>query len=149
MKPSEIILEIRIVLESPLPGLDYGLQEGSGKSYQVLQKQRSDGQDLVFMAKVRAMILGRHTPKFLGPVIQGPPLERFVYLDIGTYAGQFDSEWDRRLKVPLKGIDPEWIHMIVEDPTRCLEARVPGVGADGTPTCGTIKPFSGWRLVRN
>lgn len=149
MKPSEVILDIRIVLESPLPELEYGLQEGSGRSYQVLQRQRSEGRDLVFMGKVRAMIHGRHTPKFLGPIIQGPPLERFVYLDIGTYAGQSGSEWGRRLKIPLKGIDPDWIRMIVEDPSRCLETRVPGVGADGTPTCGTIKPFSGWRLVRN
>lgn len=149
MKPSEVILDIRIVLESPLPELDYGLQEGSGRSYQVLQRQRSEGRDLIFMGKVRAMIQGRHTPKFLGPIIQGPPLERFVYLDIGTYAGQSGSEWGRRLKIPLKGIDPDWIRMILEDPTRCLETRVPGVGADGTPTCGTIKPFSGWRLVRN
>ncbi len=149
MKPSDVIIDIRIVVESPLPGLHYGLQEGSGKGYRVLQRQCTESGDLVFNGKVRAVIMGRHTPKFSGPIIQGPPLERFVYLDIGSCAGQSDSEWGRRLKVPLRGIDPEWIRLILEDPNRCLETRVPGVGADGTPTCGTIRPFSGWRLVRN
>ena len=149
MKQTEINFQIRIILESPLPGVDYALQDGSGRNYEPMQKQTSAGSDLQFRGELRALLSGRRpVPQFRGGIVQGPPLERFVYLDIGTYAGQRDSEWDRRLKVPLRGIDPEWIRMIDEDPTRFLEARVPGVGADGTPTCGTIKPFSGWRLVR-
>ena len=27
-----------------------------------------------------------------------------------------------------------------------IEARVPGTGRDGGPTCGTVKQFSGWVL---
>jgi hypothetical protein len=149
MKPIEIGLELQIILESPLPGEDYALQEGSGRNYKTLQTQNSTGADLRFRAQVRALVSGKQAPQFRGGIIQGPPMERFVYLDIGTSAGQLDSEWTRRLKIPLRGIDPDWLRLIQEDPSRFLEARVPGVGADGTPTCGTIKPFSGWRLVRS
>jgi hypothetical protein len=148
MKPIEVIFDIRVILEAPLPGVMYALQEGSGRNYKTLQKQESFGSDLHFQTQVRALSSGKQVPQFRGAVIQGPPLERFIYLDIGTAAGQLDSEWSRRLKIPLRGIDPEWIQLIQQDPTRLLEARVPGVAANGTPTCGTIKPFSGWRLVK-
>jgi hypothetical protein len=29
-----------------------------------------------------------------------------------------------------------------------LEARVPGTGKDGGPSCATVKPFEGWKLVQ-
>ena len=30
-----------------------------------------------------------------------------------------------------------------------LEARVPGTGKDGGPSCATAKPFGGWKLLRD
>src|SRR6266705_4795042 len=45
-------------------------------------------------------------PNFAGPFVQGPAGERFVYIDIGTYAGQTNTPWSRRLKIPLSGICP-------------------------------------------
>ena len=41
---------------------------------------------------------------FSGPIVQGPRGGRFVYVDIGTLAGQPDTPWTRRLKVPLAGL---------------------------------------------
>jgi hypothetical protein len=79
-------------------------------------------------------------PEFTGPLVQGPPGDRFIYLDIGTYAGQADSCWSRRLKVPLSGITGQMI-----DSHSVLEARVPGTADDGGPNCGTVKPFTGWK----
>ena len=29
-----------------------------------------------------------------------------------------------------------------------LEARVPGTGKDGGPSCATVKPVDGWKLIR-
>ena len=78
-----------------------------------------------------------------GPFVQGPPRQRFVYIDIGTCAGQADSCWSRRLKIPLVGIATI---MIVAGGV--LEARVPGTGRDGGPSCATVKDFEGWRPVR-
>jgi hypothetical protein len=43
-------------------------------------------------------------PKLFGPYLQGPPENRFVCVGIGTFAGQKDSSWSRRLKIPLSGI---------------------------------------------
>lgn len=74
-----------------------------------------------------------------GPFVQGTPRGRFVYVDIGTYAGQAESCWSRRLKIPLDGIPVQ--------STRSggmLEARAPGRGRDGGPGCATVFDFDGW-----
>ena len=85
------------------------------------------------------------TLNFLGPFVQGPPAERFIYIDIGTYAGQTETPWSRRLKVPLRGITSDMIDRVLADAQSLLEIRVPGTGKDGSPTCATVKPFPGWR----
>jgi hypothetical protein len=55
--------------------------------------------NLIFEFKVAL----KGTADFGGPFVQGPR-ERFVYVDIGTLAGQQDTQWSRRLKIPLTGI---------------------------------------------
>ena len=136
---------LRIVLEAPPPGVDFGLQEGHGNDYQTVQTQRSKTSDLVFTFTVRAKQNTSGEPTFLGPFTQGPAQGRFVYVDIGTYAGQKDTPWSRRLKIPLSGIAWEMVEQ-ASDSSRVLETRVRGTGRDGGPTCGTIKPFNGWTL---
>ncbi|HYJ85907.1 MAG TPA: DUF5990 family protein [Pyrinomonadaceae bacterium] len=69
----------------------------------------------------------------------------FVYIDIGTYAGQKETGWSRRLKVPLRGITWDMIDGAMA--AGQLETRVPGTGKDGSPSCATVKPFPGWKLV--
>jgi hypothetical protein len=136
-------LTLRIVIEQPPPGVDFALQKGSGKLYETVQKQRSDGKDVVFEFKpsLREGLSG--TAALAGPFVQGPPRQRFVYVDIGTYAGQADSCWSRRLKVPLDGIPAKVI-----EAGGVLEARVPGTGRDGGPTCATVRHFDGWNPAR-
>ena len=131
--------KLRIVIESPPAGVDYALQKGSGANYETVQKQRSTGQDLVFEFEPRI----REHVGLGGPFVQGPPSHRFVYIDIGTYAGQADSRWGRRLKIPLTGIE---ISALLKGGT--LETRVPGTGKDGSPTCATVQAFGGWRIGR-
>jgi hypothetical protein len=86
-------------------------------------------------------------PDFRGPVVQGPLGQRFVYIDIGTYAGQTDVPWSRRLKIPLIGITWDVIDR-ASATQMVLETRVPGTARDGGPTCATVKPFGGWKLAR-
>jgi Family of unknown function (DUF5990) len=134
-----------IILESPPAGIDFGLQKGSGSNYEVVQKQRSKTGDLRFEFDARVKEGKDGLPTLLGSFVQGPPNGRFVYLDIGTYAGQTDSCWSRRLKVPLRGITWD----VVKQASRgVLETRVPGTGKDGGPTCATVKPFNGWKVSR-
>ena len=135
-------LTFRIILEKPPAGVDFGLQQGRGSNYEVVQKQRSKTGDLHFEFTARVKN-GKDGPTLLGPFVQGPPNERFVYLGIGTFAGQTDTPWSRRLKIPLRGIT--W-DVIKQASAQVLETRVRGTGKDGSPTCGTIKPFAGWKV---
>ena len=88
-------------------------------------------------------------PNFLGSFVQGPPGQRFVYIDIGTCAGQTNTVWNRRLKIPLSGITWDLLNKLSSDSQMILEARVPGTGKDGGPNCATVKPFDGWKLVNS
>ncbi|WP_205529447.1 DUF5990 family protein [Taibaiella koreensis] len=136
-------LTLMILLERPPAGVDFGLQKGSGSTYETVQKQRSEGTDLHFRCTVN--IKGSPdkdpVPDYAGPFVQGPKGARFLYIDIGTYAGQTGTEWSRRLKIPLTGIGWEQI----AGKGAMVETRVPGTGKDGGPNCATVKPFPGWR----
>ncbi len=146
MEP-EIIL--RIVLEDSTPGVDYGLQEGKGVNFKTVQTKRGDGGSLEFECRVRVKLSADNTPVFLGPFAQSPRGYQFTYIDIGTFAGQKDSCWSRRLKIPLTGITPEMIRQSTSDSKMIIEALVPGSGKGGGPNCGTVKPFNGWKLKQN
>ncbi|HET6669685.1 MAG TPA: DUF5990 family protein [Pyrinomonadaceae bacterium] len=142
-------LNLRIVLEKPPAGVDYGLQKGRGGDYETLQTQRSKGRDLHFEFTVRAKTTGKGAaPNFLGTFVQGPTAERFVYIDIGTYAGQTGTGWSRRLKIPLRGITWQMIEDVT-DGESFLETHVAGAAKDGSPSCATPKPFLGWKLAHN
>jgi hypothetical protein len=137
-------ITLRIVLEAPPPGVDFGIQKGRGSLFEVIQKQRSKGPDLSFEFSVGVRNAdGSGTPDFSGPIVQGPRGGRFVYVDIGTIAGQLDTPWSRRLKVPLTGITADQIRRASSGGS-ALEARVPGTGKDGGPSCASVKDFAGW-----
>ena len=136
-------LTLRIIVEGPTRGVAFALQKGAGSAYECVQTQRSEGGDLTFEFQPVIKAGVTDPPASLsGPFVQGPPKQRFVYLDIGTYAGQGDSPWGRRLKVPLEGISAKMVQA-----GGVLEARVPGTGRDGGPNCATVKDFDGWRAA--
>ena len=139
-------LNLRIILQSPPPGVDFALQKGSGNNFEIIQKQRSTSGDLHFAFTIKVKGDKKAAPNFLGPFVQGPVGERFVYIGIGKFAGQFDSLWDRRLKVPLRDISWNTIEQMIANPNIILETKVAGTAKDGTPTCATVKPFDGWYL---
>jgi len=141
----EAELTLRIVVERPPAGVDFGLQKGSGGNYETVQKQRSTTAELTFEFCARVKQGKEGVPDLLGPFIQGPPKARFVYLDIGTCAGQTNTVWSRRLKVPLGGITWDMINR-VSNSSKALEARVDGTAKDGGPNCGTAKQFRGWKV---
>jgi hypothetical protein len=47
----EAELTLRIVLEKPTPGVDYGLQEGKGTYFKTIQTKRGNGKNIVFELK--------------------------------------------------------------------------------------------------
>ena len=139
-------LSLQIILEQPPAGIDFGLQQGRGSVYETVQKQRSGTNDLVFDFLVTAKLDKDGQPDFAGVFVQGPRTARFIYIDIGQCAGQHDTHWSRRLKIPLTGISPAMITELSANSNKVLEVKVPGTGKDKGPNCATVKPFSGWRI---
>ena len=139
-------ITFRVILQTPPAGVDYGTQKGSGNAYETIQKQRSTGKDLEFEFAVTVKTGKDNSPDFSGAIAQGKPGERFIYIDIGTYAGQGDCMWGRRLKIPLTGITAASIKKLLAGTNLHLVSKVQGIGKDGGPNCGTAKPFNGWHL---
>lgn len=147
VRATENDLSLGIILNNPPSGVAFGRQKGRGPAYETVQKQISSGEDLRFEFHVRVKNDRTGEPDFRGPFVQGPRGGRFVYLDIGTYAGQSGSSWGRRLKIPLTGVNEKTVAYLSKNTHAVLETRVPGTGKDGGPACGTVKAFGGWRVV--
>ena len=141
---SEITLQI--ILIKPTPEVVFGLQKGSGSNYETVQKQIPVSNDLTFTftIKVKGDRSKDKLPKFSGSFVQGSADNKFVYIDIGTCAGQSGTIWSRRLKIPLTGI--AWKDIDSLSANSMLQTTVPGTGRDGGPNCATVKPFGGWHL---
>ena len=123
-------ITLRVILKRPTAGVDFGLQQGRGSKYEVVQKQRSTGTDLKFEFAVGVKTDKDGAPDFSGPFVQGSRGDRYFYIDIGTYAGQVNTCWSRRLKVPLSCITSDLI-----DSNSTLVADIPGTARDGGPSC--------------
>jgi hypothetical protein len=146
---SQNVVPLRIILVSPPPGVDFGIQEGKGNDYTTISVQRSQVGNLALECTInRKGDRQDGPPNFAGAVAQGPPSGRFIYIDIGKSAGQFDSCWQRRIKIPLEGITWEMIDLVLEKPNRIIEATIPGTGKDGGPICATVRPIDGWKVVK-
>jgi len=136
---------LRVVLLAPPPGVDFGVQQGKGTDYTTIQTQRSKTGDLSFEFTVTVKDNREDgLPNFLGPLTHGPTTGRFLYINIGQSAGQSNTAWDRRLKIPLEGIT--WDLIAQQSATTVLEAQLPGTGKDGGPSCATVKPIQGWKV---
>ncbi len=145
----ETELRLRIVLVAPPAGVDFGVQDGKGSDYTTIQKQRSKGADLNFEFTVTVKDnRDDGLPNLLGQLTQGPVTSRFIYIDIGKLAGQPESCWERRIKVPLSGITWYMIQQLSADPKLVLEAHLPGTAKDGGPSCATVHPVQGWKCRR-
>ena len=143
----ERLLSLRIILVAPPAGVDFGIQEGKGNDYKTIAVQRSKAGNLTLECNIN--VKGNRSdgpPIFVGPISQGPPTRRFIYVDIGKSAGQFDSCWQRRIKIPLETITWEMIDSVLEKPKRLLQATIPGTAKDGGPSCATVKPIDGWKV---
>jgi hypothetical protein len=139
-------ITLHIILEKPTQGVDIGLQKGTGSRYETEQIQQSQGEDLYFFCPIVVKGEGTDVPRFSGVYAQGTKDEPFVYLDIGTCAGQLNTIWSRRLKIPLKSMDWSKINACLSNPNASLVAHVAGLTKDGGPNCGTVKPFLGWHI---
>jgi hypothetical protein len=131
---------IRITLVRPPTGVDFCMQT---RGKELVGRTRSTGKDLAF-----EVIVGVDDgPRFSGPCTHGPAAARFLYVCSGTRAGQADSCWSRRAKIPLTGIPSALVERARKRPSARLEVRIEGTGKDGGPACATVEPLApGWSL---
>jgi hypothetical protein len=139
-------ISIKIILLDPPGGVDYGLQKGHAHTYEIVSLQHSSSGDLHFTCSIGLKTGKDGNPDFNGPFVQGPAGGRFIYISIGTYAGQKNTPIGRRLKIPLTGITDPMIKKLQKNTSQLLETRIIGTAKDGTPACATPKPFDGWTL---
>jgi hypothetical protein len=139
-------IPLRIIVVEPPLGVVWAVQ--SGRSDLIEPSERSEAL-IAFDVTVRvgAPRAGGQ-PTLLGPVTQGPPAERFLYVNSGKRAGQVNSCWDRRAKVPLTGITQQLIERVEKHSGARLEARIAGTASDGGPACATVSLLGGgWKVV--
>lgn len=139
---SDLLLRITVV--GPPPGVRFQLQRGRGELEPAVQTTCTA---ITFEFPLRVARRPTGEPNFLGPFAQGPPASRFIYINSGTLAGQSDSCWTRRAKIPLTSIT--WALI---DQARAanvpLETEIAGTGRDGGPLCASV-PLrgGGWRVA--
>lgn len=132
-------ITLRITLEDPVPGVTYSLQDG--KSAPVGPMVATDA-PLSFDVPVRLA----PGPTFLGEFVRREgPQRRFVYIAIGGQAGDHASPWSRRIKLDIHDLPGALLEKALAGDI--LEARLPGRAKDGGPSCATLKPVGGWRVV--
>jgi hypothetical protein len=140
----EIPIRVRIV--RPPRGVRFRVQRGRADLDEpVLTSDREISFDLtVRVGDARPDGL----PNFLGPYAQGPPTGRFLYVNSGTLAGQSDSCWTRRAKVPFRGVTWAMVEEVIAGAGKVLEARIAGTAGDGGPACATVPLLDGgWQVV--
>jgi hypothetical protein len=136
-------LRIRIRVVSPPPNVRFQVQRG--KDGLVPPARRSSSStDFEFAVRVGTQKDG--SPNFLGPFAQGPPDARFVYVNSGTLAGDAQSCWTRRAKVPLGGLGWTLIRK-ARSTGGFVEAEIDGVARDGGPACASVPLRRSWHVV--
>ena len=135
-----VLVPLRITLVRPPKDVAFAVQAGQDGLQDLTIA--TDG-DLSFDVTIEAAPVGAGV-RFYGPVVQGPPHARFIYVRSGTMAGQPQSFWTRRVKVPLASLSWAAAVRAAAASTR-LEARLDGRATDGGPACATVKLLQGWR----
>ena len=112
---------LRLIIDDPVPGVRYSLQ----KDDLPFEPRTAGDSPLTFELPVTLHPDGRLSGPF---VRREGPERRFVYIRIGTSAGDHASRWSRRAKIDIHDIPAS---LRVAD--RVLETHLPGRGKDGSP----------------
>jgi len=145
-------IPLRITLHRVPAGVAFALQRGKSGVHgdvQLVQPTRRDFDSLSFDFSVRVEQAKKGArPRFLGEFTQGPPDKRFVYVNSGRSAGQADTLWNRRAKIPLTTISVASIDKVRAKPDTILEIEIEGTGRDGGPVCASLLSSTEWRPAR-
>lgn len=144
MRAERVDLPIRIIVDDPIAGLAVALQCGQSAKAVLVPPASRSAQAVTFDLEVTlAGALADGRPRLLGPNVQGPPDARFVYLCVGRYAGQADSPFAGRVKIPLGELTWDKIDGVA--PGERLTARISGRSPKGGPLLASVRLLApGW-----
>ena len=126
---------LRLTIDDPVPGVRYSLQ----KDDMPFEPCTAGDGPVSFELPITVHPDGRMT----GPFVRREGAQRrFVYIRIGTSAGDHASCWSRRAKIDIHDIPPA-----ILVPDAMLEVHLPGRGKDGSPACATVRPVTAWQAV--
>jgi hypothetical protein len=126
---------LRLIIDDPVPGVRYSLQKDD---LPFAPRTAGDG-PIALEAPATLHPDGRMT----GPFVRREGSERrFIYIRIGTSAGDHASPWSRRAKIDIHDIPPAQ-----RVPDAVLEVHLPGRGKDGSPAGATVRPVTAWRVA--
>jgi hypothetical protein len=139
------MVTLRIVVRHPLPGVALRLQRGRDELVPPVA-QTADAATFELRLEVQPRPDGGAVLR--GAEAQGPPAGRFVYINAGTYAGQPDSPWGRRAKVPLTAVPASLVAAALAKPGAVIVGAIDGRGRGGGPAAATVPLLGdGWSLV--
>ncbi len=138
-------LALRIVVLDPPPNIQWALQLGKDEMAKPSSATKSR---ICFDFSVEVVDGGsKGAFRLRGPAVQGRPGGRFVYLRIGTYAGQAGTDVARRAKVGLEGITAKLLAAARARRGAVLEAQFAGTDSKGGAACATVPLLGGgWHV---
>jgi hypothetical protein len=141
---TEQTVKRRVIVRDPLLGVEVRLQLGRKDLAPPMKRTASEA---IFEFELARESRPNDSVVFRGPAAQGPPASRFVYINSGTYAGQGDSPWGRRAKIPLTEIRGTLVAKALKRSGSVLVGVIDGRGRDGGPAGATVPLLhGGWYL---
>jgi hypothetical protein len=141
-RADQVEIRARLVIEHPVAGVLHSLQEGNDRPLDPKRSQAGEALAFEFPLRIERTAEGA---KFFGPQVRREgPVRRFVYVRVGTAAGDTASPWTRRMKIDIHDIDPALLDRAIAGGV--LEATIDGTLPDGSPACATIRPVR-WRVA--
>jgi len=141
----EYRVPFRIVIVNPPEDVNFCLADDEDNLVSVTRSAGADiSLDLEAIVKPN-----RRTgaPNFTGKFAMGTPSKRFFYVNIGKFAGQPDSPWERRAKIWISDVSWETVKEVASDPSKILVARYMGRDKDGSPSCAARDLLDGtWAI---
>ena len=134
-----VTITLRLTIADPVAGVAYSLQD---KANTPVEPRLATDAPLSLDTPITLTDDGRLTGPF---VRREGPTRRFVYIAIGTSAGQHDSAWSRRAKIDIHDISADLLAQARQG--HVLEVVLPGRAKDDGPACATVRPLRTWRAV--
>ena len=131
---------VRVCVTDPVAGCLYGLQRRDGGVDQI---QVAANDALQFTTSVTLRLTPESTRDPRGLHVHGPRHGRFLYVASGTLAGQAESCWTRRAKVPLLGVDAA-VPLTLDVMPPLIVATIAGRAGDGGPACASVPLLRPW-----